>query len=658
VTTPLILPHGTWPSPITAALVSGRSVSLGLVALDGDRVVWTEGRPLEKGRVALLEARLDGGPSRELAPASMSVRSRVHEYGGGAALARGGATFAVDDADQRLHLLPDPTSGEAPRALTPAGVRCADADLSPDGRWVVLVGERERDSGREPEDLLLAVPTDGVGADGRGVVVLASGRDFFASPRFSPDGETVAFLAWDHPDMPWDRSELCVVSFRGGEASLPRTVAGGGEEAIFQPGFSPGGTLTFVSDRTGFWNLYQSRGLGAALPLAPLAMDFGQALWSLGARSWGFLDEDRLVAAATDRGVDRLFLLHLGTGRLEEIATPFCAIPDLCTRVADPTAAARVAVLAGGLDRPRGIAILDPGPTGAASPIEIARSFSAELEPADLSRAEAVEFPTANGERAHGFFYAPRSASARGPEGALPVLLVQCHGGPTSASSSSMNLTVQFWTSRGFALLDVNHRGSTGFGRDYRRALEGLWGIAEVEDCEAGALHLVRAGLVDARRLAIRGGSAGGYTVLRALTAGSGVFAAGASYYGIGDLLALARETHKFEAHYLDRLVGRLPEEEATYRARSPLAHVDRLRTPILLLQGKEDRVVPPSQATAMAAALDRHGVTHALLLFEGEGHGFRRSETIERALTAELAFYAHVFGLDAGPPPPWLRGS
>jgi dipeptidyl aminopeptidase/acylaminoacyl peptidase len=588
---------------------------------------WLEGRPEEGGRQVVVRWR--GGGIEEVTPPTVNVRTRVHEYGGGDYLARDGIVFFVDFADSRIHRIED---GEArPLDGTERGVRYADFDLSPDGSWLVAVEERDR-QGREPENRIVALPAVG----GRPCVV-ETGTDLVSSPRFSPDGRRMAFTCWDHPNMPWDGTELHLVPWgESGPAGPSQRVAGGVEESILQPSFSPAGRLTFVSDRSGWWNLYQLRD-HRIVPLCPREAEFGRPQWVLGQSTYAFAADDTILCSYGDRGFERLGRLHPMRGALEDLPLPYTSIEGLrveagkaCFVGAAPARAGAVCLLSLADGRVR----------------EVRSSLGAEVDTDFLASPEAIEFANEEGERTHAFLYRPHNPRFRAPAEERAPLLVKSHGGPTSAASPALRLSHQYWTSRGFTVVDVNYGGSTGYGRAYRNRLRGRWGLLDVADCCSAAHYLVSEGIVDPDRLAITGSSAGGYTTLCALTFRD-IFAAGASYYGIGDLEALARDTHKFEAHYLDRLVGPYPERRDLYRERSPIHFADGLTCPVIFFQGLEDRVVPPAQAEAMVAALAARGIPHAYVPFPGEQHGFRRAENLRTALDGELFFYAQVFGFD-----------
>jgi dipeptidyl aminopeptidase/acylaminoacyl peptidase len=595
--------------------------------LDAGRVLWLERRPEERGRQVVAAAGAAG--VRDATPDGVDVRSRVHEYGGGDYLAAGGEVYFVDAVRPGVFRS---GAGEAIPGSGIPGSRHADFDRSPDGRWLAAVEEWHPGDGRPPENRVVLFDLRGGGRR-----VACEGRDFYAAPRFAPDGARLAWLAWDHPDMPWDAAALFVAPLATGGPGPGRRVAGGPGESVFQPEFSPAGHLTFVSDRSGFWNLYQERD-GRVVALCPFPADFGRPLWTLGMRTYAFLGEERLVCVRTQEGVDRLARLDLPGGRLEDLALPYADVRDVRSD-------GRSVVFVGAArDAPAALCRLDAADGRVR---ELRGAFALDLPPGLVAPPEPVRFPSTDGRESHAFLYRPRHPELAGPPGERPPLLVLCHGGPTGAASPALAPGVQFWTSRGFAVLDVNYAGSTGFGRAYRDALRGLWGVADVDDCDAGARFAAAAGVADAGRCAIAGWSAGGFTALCALTFRD-AFAAGASHYGIGDLEALARETHKFESRYLERLVGPWPARRDLYRARSPLHHAARLARPVIFFQGEDDAVVPPAQARAMAAALAQRGVPHACVVFPGEGHGFRREETLRRVLESELSFYARVLGFAA----------
>ncbi|MPY76098.1 MAG: prolyl oligopeptidase family serine peptidase [Alphaproteobacteria bacterium] len=626
MTLPQTAPYGTWRSPVTADLIAAGSVGLGQIALDGGDVYWSVLRPSEGGRTAIERCDASGAVA-DILPAEYSARTRVHEYGGGAFAVHAGTVWFCNDADQRIYRQ---DAGEAPVAVTPAGSRrFADLIVDAGRRRLIAVLEDHGAGGKEPANSLVAVAAGGT------IETLAAGADFYAAPRLSPDGRQLAWLSWTHPNMPWDGCTLSVAPVAdGGAVGKTETVAGGAAEALFQPEWSPGGELFFVSDRSGWWNLYRWAD-GVVRPVCPLPLELGLPQWLFNMRTYGFLSPARILAVGQVDGIAKLMTLDTAAGTAETMVAPFVEMHGL---VAGP---ARAAFVGGGLRDTPVIAALDPS---AGTVQTLRRSSGARIDPGHVSLPQAVSYESAGGRVAHAFYYAPQNSEFSPPGGELPPLIVKSHGGPTGQSGCGFSLKTQFWTSRGFAVLEVNYGGSTGYGRDYRRQLAGQWGVVDVEDCAAGARWLAAQGLADPKRLAITGGSAGGYTTLCALTFGD-VFAAGASHYGIGDLEALVRDTHKFESRYMDSLVGPWPEARETYRARSPIHHADRLDCPVIFFQGTEDKVVPPNQAEDMVAALRGKGIPVACLLFEGEGHGFRRAENIKRALEAELGFYGRIFG-------------
>lgn len=633
------LGYGSWPSPITPSMLASAGVRLGQARLDDGIAYWLEGRPTEGGRVVLVKDGDDGSPV-DLTPDGFNVRSMAHEYGGGAFTVQRGTVVFSNFDDQRLYRQ---EPGGAPSPITPETDRrhrYADGHLTADGASWIGVRERHEGSGRPDEVVneLVSLPADGSGD----ATIIAGGRDFYSCPRISPDGAALSFLAWDLPWMPWDGCEMYVGSLgAGGELTDVRHVAGrDGEESIWQPSWSPSGELHFASDRTGWWNLERIRG-GERQPLHPAEMEFGFPAWLFGSSSYGFLADGRIVCAYTHLGVLHLALLDPETGEMLDLDVPHDAAawgPSVSVE------GNTIVFVAGAPTIPAQVVRLDVG----ARSIEVLKqSATTDVPVAYFSVPRQIEFPTEGGVTAFAHFYPPVNPETVAPHDELPPLIVMSHGGPTGASSPVFDLEAQFWTSRGFAVVDVNYGGSTGFGRAFRQRLNGNWGVVDLQDCVNAARYLVDRSEVDGERLLIRGGSAGGYTTLCALTF-TDAFTAGTSYFGISDLEPFASgETHKFESAYEHTLVGSYPEAADVYRERSPINHVDRLATPMLLLQGADDEVVPPSQAEVMVEALERKRLPYAYLLFEGEGHGFRRADTIVAAIEAELSFYAQILGFE-----------
>ena len=631
-TSPQNAAFGLWPSPISAAIVAAGATPLSQPQADGQDAYWLAGRASEGGRTTLLRQR--GDELVELTPAPFNVRSRVHEYGGGAYLVAAGTVYFSHFADNCIYTI---VPGAAPQALTrPGSARYADfAHDAVRGRLVVVREDHAQGgsaSHNQPVNTLCAI-----GADG-GETILVQGSDFYAAPRLSPDGQSLAWLSWDHPRMPWQGTELWLAQVNPDGSLAPATlVAGGPEEAICQPEWSPAGVLHFVSDRSGWWNLYRLAE-GTVQPLCERAAEFGSPHWTFAVSMYGFDSGGEIICTYIENGVSRLAQLSPGSGKLAPITNPYEEIREL--RVGGGVAL----ILGGSPHIPLELARFE---LASATPHVLARSIS-EL-PADgyLSVPESVTYASgANGQRsAHAFYYPPCNADVTPDATAKPPLMVISHGGPTGMATNTLKLATQYWTSRGFAVLDVNYGGSSGFGRTYRDALKGQWGVVDVDDCVAGARYLATRGVVDPERLVIRGGSAGGLTTLCALTFHD-VFKAGASYYGVSDLKGLDDDSHKFESHYNEYLIAPKPESEALYLLRSPINHAERLTRPMIFFQGLDDKVVPPQQSEVMVTALRASGVPVAYMTLEGEGHGFRKADSIVRTLEAELYFYLRIFGL------------
>jgi dipeptidyl aminopeptidase/acylaminoacyl peptidase len=637
-------PYGSWSSPITSDMIAAASIGLGEILVEGADVYWLESRPQEGGRSVVVRRAADGALA-ELTPPMptnggplFSVRSRVHEYGGGAYLVDAGTLYFANDADQRLYRQP-PEGAAAPITPDPArprGLRYADGVVDGARRRMIWVREDHTAATPQPVNEIVAIPLDGASPPRP----LLAGRDFYAAPRLSPDASRLAWLEWDHPQMPWIGCELWVGELAAdGSVGHRHRVAGGADESIFQPEWSPDGSLYFVSDRAQaglagrWWNLFRVEG-DRVEPIWPLAAEFGRPQWSFRMSTYAFAGARRLVCSYVEDGVHRLGLVDLAGGKAAPIALPYQDILSV-------RAAAEQVYFRGGAPAcPPAIVALDLA-TGRTTTLKASTTQEVGALRGFISPPEPIAFPSEGGLEAYGLFYPPHNPDFAAPEGELPPLIVHCHGGPTAAASAMLSWGTQYWTSRGFAVLDVNYGGSTGYGREFRLRLQGNWGVVDVADCVSGARYLAeRRRAVDPERWAISGGSAGGFTTLAALTFRK-EFKTGASYYGVSDLEALARDTHKFESRYLDGLVGPYPELKERYHARSPLNSARLLSVPVAFFQGAEDRVVPPAQAEAMVAALRRRGIPCLYILFDGEQHGFRRAETIKRALDAELYFYA-----------------
>ena len=630
---PTVSPYGSWKSPITADLVGGGEIGLEQIRIDGDDIYWIERRAQEGGRKVIVR-RAANGEASDVTPTGFNARTRVHEYGGGDYSVADGTIVFSNFADQRLYLQ---KIGEEARPLTPAdNRRYADGQI--DRRRNAFYCVREDHTGAG--EAVNAIVRVNLKVENSSEIIV-SGNDFYSSPRLSPDGAQLTWLTWNHSNMPWDGTELWLGKLSSEGAVVEKAkIAGGIDESIYQPVWSPDGVLHFISDRTGWWNLYRWRE-NQVEALCPMEAEFGQPQWVFGGSLYGFATEKQIVCSYSKNANDYLATLDIETKTLRDIELPFSAISQL--RVA----ADRVVFIGASSTETSAVVALDM----LTKQFEVVRrSRETAVDAGYLSEARAIEFPTERGLRAHGYFYAPKNRDFVAPANETPPLLVMSHGGPTSSSSGSLKYSIQYWTSRGIAVLDVNYGGSSGYGRAYRERLNGNWGIVDVDDCANGARYLAERGEVDGKRLAIRGGSAGGYTTLCALTFRD-VFKAGASHYGISDLEALAKDTHKFESRYLDRLIGPYPDRRDLYVERSPIHFTDRLNCPMIIFQGLEDKVVPPNQAEKMVEAVRAKKLPVAYLTFEGEQHGFRKAENIKRVLEAELYFYSKVFGFELADP-------
>ncbi len=604
-----VRPYGTWPSTLDAhAVALAGNPQFAHVDVLGERVRWSEARPEEGGRIAVVDS-----AGNELTPAASNARTRVHEYGGGAVWYHGDSVFNSEFSDSRVYRDRIPITPEPPE---PNSLRYADGVVTPDGSTIVCV--RERHEGGEVFNELVSFLADGSAEP----AVIQSGHDFYMAPRLDPSGTRLAWLAWDHPNMPWDGTYL----YLDGEV-----VAGGPEESVIDPQWSPEGVLHHCSDRDGWWNLYR----GDEQLTAFDDREIGGPAWVFGTRRYSFLGDGRIVCVVTHRAVDSLHLLGEGDLGLEWTRYSPVALAADGGRVVFAAASPTEATTLVSFD-------VDSGRSEI-----VRRSSDLELDPASISVPRAIEFPTRDGGVAHAFYYPPASDDSEGGADEAPPLRVACHGGPTAHTLPYMSLETLYFTQRGIGVVDVNYRGSTGYGREYRRMLNGRWGEIDWADCVDAAAYLASVGDADLERTWVEGGSAGGYVVLCALVFEPEAFAAGVSYFGVADVEALALYTHKFESRYLDSMIGPYPERADLYRERSPVHFADRLERPLLLLQGLDDKVVLPSQAEMMVDALEEKGIPYAYLAFEGEGHGFRREENLVRSIEATLSFVGQVFGFE-----------
>ena len=617
--------YGSWPSDISASLMVSAQIGLSETRLFQGEIYWLESRPQEQGRTAIVKL-CKSDERHELLPLKYSCRSRVHEYGGASYVPTSEGVFFVNESDQqivKINLAQEATS------LTDAeDYRFVDLSFNEKNSTLLAIAERHSASGGEPENSLVSIDIN----DGS-IVTLHSGQDFYASASLSPDGSKICFLSWMHPNMPWDGTMLWQGDFDVDNLTIDaNVVAGGSEESIVQPEWSPAGELYFVSDRSDWWNLYCLSDQRVSA-LCPMEAEFGSPQWQFGATRYGFLDDTTILCTYSQSGLEYLAELDVQSGQLTALQRSHSNYHSLRTE------AGKYCFVAQSMVKFPSVYVGDSD-----NEIEMCASSEITLDANHVSKAQSVTFPSGDGELAHGFYYPPTHAEYQGMKDELPPLLIMIHGGPTSATSAGLSLKIQYWTNKGFAVLDVNYRGSTGFGRPYRDALKLNWGVCDVQDCDFGVRYLIEKGLADKNRVAIRGGSAGGFTTLAALAL-TDTFKAGTSLYGVSDLTALASDTHKFESRYLDSLIGAYPQEKEIYLQRSPVTHASSITSPVLFLQGKDDKVVPPSQAEMMIESLTSNGVPVAYLSFAGEAHGFRKSENIIKAFEAELWFYGSVFG-------------
>ena len=626
---PLVAPYGTWKSPISAQSLVEGSIRFGDTVLDGEVIYWIESRPQEEGRNVIVRA-VPGETPQDQLPSPWNARTTAHEYGGGSFTVTHGMIFFVNYLDQRIYRIIDGSIPEPLTAETPQ--RFADLVFDRTRNRLIAVREDHSRGGPEPVNDLVSISLD----EPTEVSTLVSGHDFYSSPCLRANGNELVWLCWNHPNMPWDATELFMATLHDdGSLDQRQRIAGGVNESVFQPTWSPDGLLYFISDRTNWWNIYRRTGTGEITQITSLQADCGMPQWVFGLSSYAFVTPDLLVMRYSQQGRDHLVRVNTKTKEIAHLSIPFFTFSGIRSTETN------VFSLAGS---PQASTALISVNIDSAQLSVIRRSSQSIPKKGYTSVPEAIEFPTSNETTAHAFYYPPVNKDFTGPQSTAPPLIVIVHGGPTSSTTVEYSAKVQYWTSRGFAVCDVNYRGSTGYGRDYRNQLHGKWGIADVADAAHAARFLAAEGKANLKQLLIRGGSAGGYTTLAAL-AFHDVFAAGASYYGISDLSLLAEDTHKFESRYLDRLVGPYPEAKDVYDARSPIHHLEHFAAPVILFQGLEDKVVPPNQAESILTALRKKGVPAAYVPFEGEQHGFRKAENIIRCHEAELYFYGQILG-------------
>ena len=625
-----VAPYGSWASPITVDLLLKGTARMRnqMVRWDGDDLYWSELRPSEAGRIVVCRCSPDGAIT-DVTPAGFNARTRVHEYGGGHFAVSGGTVWFINFADQRLYRQ---DRGGTPQPIT-QGVDVRHADMAVDDRRARLYAVREdhATAGQEPVNSIVSIDWNGEGD----AITIAVGNDFYSSPKLSSDGGRLAWTTWNHPNMPWDGTELWVSELdREGRVISSRKMAGGESESILQPEWSPSGELYFISDRSDSWNLYREWGDGDE-PVCSRAAEFGAPQWYFGMRFYAFASPDEIVCLYSERGGTRLGRIDLKGGGLQPVELLYTGLNSLQTNgrkaamfAASPALAERVLTI--DLE------------TGAQEVVKV--SNPAHIDPGYLSLPQSIEFPTEGGLTAHAAYYPPKSRDSGGPPDEKPPLVVRCHGGPTGSAGPGYTFEYQYWTSRGFAVVDVDYGGSAGYGRAYRMRLNGNWGVVDVDDCINAARFLVAQGLADKNRVWITGGSAGGFTALLSLTKRD-FYNSGASHYGIGDLELFVKETHKFESHYMETLVGQYPERADVYRDRSAIRFADNLNCPVILFQGLEDKIVPPSQAEEFVAVCRKKKLPYAYVAFEGEQHGFRQEKNIRRSIEAELYFVSRIFG-------------
>ncbi len=621
--------YGSWKSPITSDLIVSKTIGIESIVVNNDDIYWLEKRPQEKGR-SLIVRYSNCRKVKNITPSPLSVRSKIHEYGGGAFVVEEDTIYFSNYSDGRIY---QQVLNKQPQALTrKTQQRYADIVVDRLRNRLICVCEDHSPTDREAINSIITIDL----STGK-IQTLVEGADFFSSPRLSPDGQKLAWLSWNHPDMPWDNTNLWLAAIdEKGSIVKPECIAGGKTESICEPKWSEDGALYFSSDRTNWWNLYRRNPDGSVEILHEMSAEFAYPHWVFGLSTYAFAGQDRLVCAYSAHGRWHLGTIHTKTKQFQAIKTKYTNISDL------QAIKNGFAVFVGGTPTETTAIIKLNLDTGEEQVLK--RTGDLTIDPGYLSLPEAIAFPTSDNLTAHGWYYPPTNQDYTAPQAELPPLIVKSHGGPTAAASVDLNLRTQYWTSRGFGYLDVNYGGSIGYGREYRQRLDGKWGIVDIDDCVNGAKYLASQSKVDQDRLVITGSSAGGYTTLAALTFRD-TFKAGASYYGVSDLEILAKDTHKFESRYLDRLIGKYPENQTIYQERSPIHFLEKLNCPVIFFQGLQDKVVPPNQAEIMFNAIKEKGLPAAYVAFEQEGHGFRISENIKKALDSEFYFYSRVFG-------------
>jgi dipeptidyl aminopeptidase/acylaminoacyl peptidase len=623
---PDLLGYGSWRSPITSDLIVSETVGLSQLRVRGAETYWVESRPSEGGRNSVVRQRADGTIT-DVTPAPFNARTRVHEYGGGAYVVGTDCTIASRYEDQMLYRIAD-SDGNPVQVTTSSGLRFADGTSDTLGRIITVV-EDHRDLTKEAVNFIGRVDPKKSGA----ILNLVSGADFYACPRLSPSGRQLAWLSWNHPNMPWDAAEVWVGNvMEDGRITGSAKVAGGVGESAYQPQWAPDGKLFFVAEPTGWWNIYSWDGSHLE-SVVEMDAEFGQPLWTLGQSTYDFAAPGIIVCSYTKDGIWHLGSIDFRTKTLNETRIPFPAIFDV------RSTETRAVIIGGGPATPTAVVQVELG-TGEYKILRTSSTVQPDRK--YVSIPDSIVFSTTGGQASHGLYYAPKNDDFSAPTNELPPLIVKIHGGPTAAANLALNWNVQFWTSRGFAVVDVNYGGSTGFGRDYRNRLHEQWGVVDMNDALAAAQFLATSNRVDGFRMAISGGSSGGYTALCTLCFAD-VFRAGTSLYGISDLEALLRDTHKFESTYPFWLIGPYPETADRYRGRSPVHFADKISAPVIFMQGEDDQVVPPNQTEMMVRALLQRDKVFGFLLFAGEQHGFRKGENIRRALDAELDFFSIV---------------